>query len=163
MKDAENSGLYRLLSNGGHDTGPESTGDEMKALHCAAAAALLTLTACETALLPLSVYAVDGLSYASSGKGIADHAISAANNKDCALFRIAQGSGICDAGPALDEAPALAMVGANAGHKADEKLIREILERAEELNAFEPEPNRGAPETARPAGKARTDGSVPFN
>lgn len=40
-------------------------------------------------------YAMDGLSYASSGKSVTDHALSAAAEQDCAMFRMIQGRDIC--------------------------------------------------------------------
>jgi hypothetical protein len=45
-------------------------------------------------------YAMDGISFASSGKSVTDHALSAAVEQDCAMFRAIQGKDICnDAGP----------------------------------------------------------------
>lgn len=46
-------------------------------------------------------YAMDGLSYASSGKSVSDHALSAAIDQDCSMFRAIQGEEIC-----RDELPA---------------------------------------------------------
>lgn len=40
-------------------------------------------------------YVMDGFSYASSGKGVTDHALSAAIDRDCAMFRAVQGKDIC--------------------------------------------------------------------
>jgi hypothetical protein len=42
-------------------------------------------------------YAVDGLSYASSGKSVTHHALSAAADQDCAVFRMIQGKDVCHA------------------------------------------------------------------
>lgn len=47
-------------------------------------------------------YAVDGFSYASSGKGMSDHVLSAAIDQDCAMFRAIQGKEICHDNPPLD-------------------------------------------------------------
>ena len=57
---------------------------------------LLTLGACgmPSGIAALS-YAMNGVSYASSGKGVADHALSAAADKDCAMLRAVQGVDIC--------------------------------------------------------------------
>jgi hypothetical protein len=40
-------------------------------------------------------YTANGISYASSGKGVADHALSAAASRDCAMLRAVQGEDIC--------------------------------------------------------------------
>ena len=41
-------------------------------------------------------YAATGVSYVSSGKGIADHALSASADKDCAIHRAIEGKDICE-------------------------------------------------------------------
>jgi len=41
-------------------------------------------------------YAATGVSYVSSGKGIADHALSASADKDCAIHRVIEGKDICE-------------------------------------------------------------------
>lgn len=41
-------------------------------------------------------YAATGVSYLSSGKGIADHALSASADKDCAMHRAIEGKDICE-------------------------------------------------------------------
>jgi len=38
----------------------------------------------------------DGVSFATTGKGTADHAISALANEDCALLRAVEGKAVCD-------------------------------------------------------------------
>ena len=81
--------------------------------HVAKSALILPLLLGGCGLPPIvtaMTYAVDGLSYATSGKGMADHAISAATNKDCAMFRIAQGRTMCQNEKAVQETPVLAMV-----------------------------------------------------
>ncbi len=40
---------------------------------------------------------VNGFSVAATGKGTADHALSAISNKDCALFRVATSEAVCRA------------------------------------------------------------------
>ena len=39
---------------------------------------------------------VDGVSFVTTGKGTADHALSAVANEDCALLRVVDGKEICD-------------------------------------------------------------------
>ena len=53
-------------------------------------------------------YAMDGISYVSSGKSVTDHALSAAADQDCAMFRVIQGRDICNAGDTDDTATFLA-------------------------------------------------------
>lgn len=69
----------------------------------------LLLTGCglPPAIIAFS-YAVDGFSYASSGKGITDHALSAAIEQDCAMFRAVQGKDICRAGTSEESAVSIA-------------------------------------------------------
>ena len=58
---------------------------------------LLFLTGC--AIPPAVTVAsllLDGVSYVSTGKSTADHAISAFANEDCALLRAVEGKDICD-------------------------------------------------------------------
>lgn len=45
----------------------------------------------------LMSYAVDGVSLLASGKTLSDHAISAASDQDCKLFRMAQNLEVCTA------------------------------------------------------------------
>ncbi len=56
----------------------------------------LFLAAC-AAPLPLKIasWAIDGLSYLSTGKSVADHGISAIAKKDCALWRTVKGEQVC--------------------------------------------------------------------
>lgn len=42
-------------------------------------------------------WALDGISYLASGKSVTDHAISEVAQQDCALFRVVQGRGLCEA------------------------------------------------------------------
>ena len=62
-------------------------------------------------------YALDGFSYMASGKGVADHALSASQNRDCALLRAVRGAEICNTGEVAtgDAGPALAMIDTAAG------------------------------------------------
>lgn len=46
-------------------------------------------------LLTIASYAIDGMSYLSSGKSVSDHALSAVTTQDCALFRVVMGDDIC--------------------------------------------------------------------
>lgn len=57
---------------------------------------LLSLGGCgmSSGMAALS-YTMNGISYVSSGKGVADHALSAAADKDCAVLRAVQGVDIC--------------------------------------------------------------------
>ncbi|MDA0991961.1 MAG: hypothetical protein O3A51_14570 [Verrucomicrobia bacterium] len=45
--------------------------------------------------------AVNGFSYAASGKSAADHGISAAVQKDCSLIRIIRNANVCDGGDVI--------------------------------------------------------------
>lgn len=58
--------------------------------------------------VPLQVasWAASGLSYATTGKGISDHAVSAVTEQDCAMHRIALGKQVCL--PFEDEGTAIA-------------------------------------------------------
>jgi hypothetical protein len=48
--------------------------------------------------LTVASWALDGVSYAISGKSVTDHAISEVAQQDCALLRVVQGREICDSG-----------------------------------------------------------------
>ncbi|MBF0246916.1 MAG: hypothetical protein HQL36_02415 [Alphaproteobacteria bacterium] len=63
-------------------------------------------------------FAMNGFSYAKTGKGVSDHALSAAMRQDCALLRpVMDGEGVCRDGEyqlatllevqAVDEDPAI--------------------------------------------------------
>ncbi len=43
----------------------------------------------------IASYALDGISFFSTGKSVSDHAISAVVEKDCALWRVVKGDLIC--------------------------------------------------------------------
>lgn len=62
--------------------------------------------------IALLSYAADSVSYVASGKGVADHALSAAADRDCAILRIAGGEAVCRPEPFSPNAaaPALAMI-----------------------------------------------------
>ena len=62
-------------------------------------------------------YAIDGMSYAASGKGVADHALSAATYRDCAVFRAVTGGELCRDFPdtTAEVGPVLAMIDTAAG------------------------------------------------
>lgn len=125
-----------------------------------AACALMLLAGCETAaLVPLAAYTADGLSYVSSGKGLADHAISAATDRDCALYRLAQGGGLCALEESLKQAPALAMAEPTAaGGEADDR-IREVIARTAGWRAA----GEGKPAGAAKAPVQKDASSIPFN
>jgi hypothetical protein len=81
-------------------------------------------------------YAVDGLSFASSGKSMTDRALSAAIDQDCAMFRAIQGKDICnEAGPGDEGETALAEApnepsAANPVHSAASKAEIAIANRS---------------------------------
>ena len=57
---------------------------------------LLSVSACGMPPVVSAVsYAIEGASYAASGKSVTDHALSAAADRDCAMFRIVKGEEIC--------------------------------------------------------------------
>ncbi len=59
-------------------------------------ALLLALGGCGApTALTIAAFAVDGLSWVSTGKGTADHVLSASTNKDCRVTRALQGKPIC--------------------------------------------------------------------
>lgn len=75
---------------------------------------------------PAGFVALSGLSYASSGKGISDHAMSVMSERDCAVLRAVRGEQICvslgdeDRGSLMTmidgKPPAQSLDPANAGH-----------------------------------------------
>jgi len=57
-----------------------------------------TVSGCIVAMPPAvqaASFALDGLSYAATGKSVTDHAISAMADKDCAIARALNGEQIC--------------------------------------------------------------------
>ncbi len=57
---------------------------------------LILLNACALpAVYSIATLAVDGISYATSGKGLSDHALSAVANEDCAMWRVLVARPIC--------------------------------------------------------------------
>lgn len=70
-----------------------------KGVKIAAALGLVTsLSGCIVAMPPalqIASLALDGVSYAATGKSVTDHAISGVTNKDCAMLRPLQGENIC--------------------------------------------------------------------
>lgn len=56
---------------------------------------------------------LDGVSYVTTGKGTADHAISAVANEDCALLRAVGGKAVCDP----DGEVLIALVGADPANE----------------------------------------------
>ncbi len=76
-------------------------------------ALLLPLFLAGCALPPAATVAslvVDGLSFVTTGKSTADHAISAFAHEDCALLRVVEGREICDP----DGEVLIALIGADA-------------------------------------------------
>ena len=79
--------------------------------------------------------AIDGISYATSGKSVSDHALSAVANEDCAIWRALQARPICRdrdgpatlvaAAPGPEEPEVLAVVLATAP-AADGSMAPEI-------------------------------------
>ena len=65
-----------------------------RSLFVALLATLVTGCGLPTPLVIVS-YAVDGVSLAATGKTVTDHAISEAAGRDCRLWRMVQGHGIC--------------------------------------------------------------------
>ena len=126
--------------------------------------AAILLSGCGTELVPLAAFTASGLSYLSSGKGLTDHAISAAVHKDCSLLLIAQEGNLCKSGPELAEAPAMAMVGGGNGDAAQDRKIRELLDRADGWKTGDggTAASPAATGAARPAAPAAR-GFVPFN
>jgi hypothetical protein len=56
----------------------------------------ILLNACALpASFSIASLAIDGISYATSGKSVSDHAISAVANEDCAMWRALQARPIC--------------------------------------------------------------------
>jgi len=74
-----------------------------KLLNVIATCGILTsLSGCIVAVPPalqLVSFALDGVSYAATGKTVTDHAISTITAKDCAMSRILDGEDICTAIP----------------------------------------------------------------
>jgi len=58
--------------------------------------------------LQIASWAASGISYAATGKGVSDHAISAVASRDCALHRIALGEDFCFPGALGDSDIAVA-------------------------------------------------------
>ncbi len=74
-------------------------------------AAPLLLAAC-AAPLPFQIasWAIDGISYLSTGKSVADHGISLIAQKDCALWRSVKGEAVC-IDPVADDLVVVAQAG----------------------------------------------------
>jgi len=68
------------------------------------------LSGCIVAIPPAlqaASFALDGLSYVTTGKSVTDHAISAVADRDCAMFRALNGEAICSKDVQLAELDAL--------------------------------------------------------
>ena len=60
----------------------------------------LSLSGCIVALPPavqMASFALDGVSYITTGKSVSDHAISTITAQDCAMTRVLKGDEICTA------------------------------------------------------------------
>jgi hypothetical protein len=58
---------------------------------------MLVLSGCALPpIITVASLAANGVSYATTGKGAADHAISAVAGEDCAILRVAKDEDICD-------------------------------------------------------------------
>lgn len=66
---------------------------------------------------PAGFVALSGLSYASSGKGISDHAISAVSEKDCAVLRAVRGGDICETRGNEDNGMLMTMIESTPGSR----------------------------------------------
>jgi len=102
---------------------------------CAMPAGFTTLT-----------YAMTGLSYASSGKGVADHALSAAIDQDCAVLRAVQGIQICGSANRGDAAGLMTMI--------DSETPTEKQGAVRQLDKYHQAP-------AKPSGVAMKAGTTP--
>lgn len=92
---------------------------------------LLTVSACGMPPIVSAVsYAIEGASYAASGKSMTDHALSAAADSDCAMFRIVKGEEICRNDAPTEQGTLLAM--------ADTTEPDSTLVRAEERSSQAP-------------------------
>ncbi len=108
----------------------------------------------------IASWAASGFSYATTGKSISDHAVSAVAEKDCALHRIALGENICSPGEtdgtALAEAePAVAEQNSEqmAATAPTERLRDSLIALAENLEN-DLQPASGEPETTQPLDSA---------
>jgi SPOR domain len=94
---------------------------------------VLLLSGCAVPpLLTALSFAADGVSWASTGKSVTDHGISAAMNQDCALWRVVDGRSACvllDSEPLAESAPTATPVSEAA---------------AEEVNLAAADPDQGA-------------------
>ena len=69
-------------------------------LALAAALAVAALPGCGLpTAVTVATYAADGVSFVATGKGVTDHALSAAVDRDCALLRAMNGDAVCRAKP----------------------------------------------------------------
>jgi hypothetical protein len=73
-------------------------GDQLHRLKCALAAATVAAPLAGCGIfesVTMAAYAVNGVSYASTGKSVMDHAASYGTGRDCALLRAAHDEDIC--------------------------------------------------------------------
>ncbi len=83
-----------LFNNNGHEPGFTRDGGIMKIFIALAAAFLLSGCGLPPAFTFVS-YALDGMTLLSTGKSVGDHAISAAAEKDCAVWRVVKDEDVC--------------------------------------------------------------------
>lgn len=109
---------------------------------------LILLNACALpAVYSIATLAVDGISYATSGKGLSDHAISVVANEDCAMWRVFVARPICRdadvpkttvaAAPAAGESEVLAVVLGVAPAAGGPMAPETIVALATEFGEFE--------------------------
>jgi len=70
----------------------------------AASSLILPLSGCIVAVPPalqLASFVIDGVSFATTGKTVTDHAISGLTAQDCAMSRLLDGADICSALPTV--------------------------------------------------------------
>jgi hypothetical protein len=96
-------------------------------------------------------YAANGISYASSGKGIADHALSASADKDCAMLRVVQGEDICTNDDSREDATLLTMIETPAASIGDEGAGAAGLAYSGATATPEPTQGAGSAESRGPA------------
>ena len=111
-------------------------------------APLILLNACALpAGFTIASLAIDGISYATSGKSVSDHALSAVANEDCAMWRALQARPICRdadvpatmvaAAPAAGESEVLAVVLGVAPAAGGPMAPETIVAAATEFGEFE--------------------------
>lgn len=96
----------------------------------------MSLSGCIVALPPaiqMASLALDGVSYATTGKSVTDHAISTVTAQDCAMGRVLQGEDIC-----IAQKVEIAMLpdGTPAPHATDAARAIKTAEHDEAFQSF---------------------------